>query len=149
LQKNLLKKTYFFFLAGVAAFILSLILLTLPGSDLPSEEWFDKIWLDKWIHIGMFSGLTWLWCRYMHLLKSNDALYSFRRAFITIGLIFLGYGITMEFVQKYLIPLRSFDVMDILADSIGCALGAFFSIRMYIKKIDPCGNRGRNKTNCL
>jgi VanZ family protein len=49
-------------------------------------------------------------------------------------LIFLGYGIIMEFVQKFYIPYRSFDIGDIIADAIGCSLGVLVSIRMYIKK---------------
>lgn len=43
------------------------------------------------------------------------------------------YGIAMELVQKYFIPLRSFDLGDITADAIGCIAGYFISIR----KFDP------------
>ena len=38
------------------------------------------------------------------------------------------YGITMEYVQKYFIPRRDFDVEDILADVIGSALGFIISV---------------------
>ena len=41
------------------------------------------------------------------------------------------YGIAMEFVQKYFIPLRSFDLMDILADGVGCIAGYFFSMKKF------------------
>ncbi len=51
----------------------------------------------------------------------------------------------MEFVQKYFIPNRSFDVGDIIADGIGCAIGFVLSARPLYKKIDPCRNRGRNQ----
>jgi hypothetical protein len=40
----------------------------------------------------------------------------------------------MEFVQKYFIPNRSFDLGDILADGVGSGIGAFIAGRMYIKK---------------
>jgi len=40
----------------------------------------------------------------------------------------------MEFVQKYFIPNRSFDLGDIAADSIGCFIGFIYSSRKYIKK---------------
>jgi VanZ family protein len=41
------------------------------------------------------------------------------------------YGIAMEIVQKYFIPFRSFDLMDILADGIGCVAGYFFAIKRF------------------
>ncbi len=40
----------------------------------------------------------------------------------------------MEFIQKYFIPNRSFDIGDIIADGIGSAAGLLISLRMYIKK---------------
>jgi VanZ family protein len=40
----------------------------------------------------------------------------------------------MEFVQKYFVSNRSFDIGDILADGVGSFLGSAFSIRKYIKK---------------
>ena len=39
----------------------------------------------------------------------------------------------MEFIQKYFIPNRSFDVGDIVADGVGCAAGLLISLRLYIK----------------
>jgi VanZ family protein len=111
----------------------------LPGSAFPEKDWFDKIWLDKWIHIGLFSILVFLWCR-IYSMKQGKKL----RFFLYISLTCFLYGIAMEFVQKYLIPNRSFDPGDIVADGIGCAIGFFGALRVY-KKIDPCRNRGRNQ----
>jgi VanZ like family len=129
-----LRKTYLFLFAAIGWFIISIILLTIPGTAFPKEDWLDKIWFDKWVHIGMFSILTWLWCRYWHLFKMPEAAATFRKLFILIGLICLGYGIVMEFVQKNYIPHRSFDFGDIVADAVGCAIGTIFSTRWYIKK---------------
>jgi len=50
------------------------------------------------------------------------------------------YGIVMEIVQHYFIPFRSFDIGDMIADSIGAIAGYFISVRgiknieRYIKK---------------
>jgi len=44
------------------------------------------------------------------------------------------YGIGMEFVQRYLVVNRSFDVGDIIADGVGALAGFLFSSRTYIKK---------------
>jgi VanZ like family len=135
LQKKILKKVHVSFIAAIVWFIIATILLTIPGTDLPQEDWLDKIPLfDKWIHIGMFAILVTLWCRSRLLLKTKTDSQKLKQVFITIGVIWLGYGVAMEFVQKYFIPFRSFDISDIIADGVGCAAGVFFSIRRYIKK---------------
>jgi len=110
-------------------FAITTTLLCLPGSTFPKENWFDKIWLDKWIHVGLFSIMAWLWC---HVVANHEG----RRmsSFIRMGIYFFLYGIVMEFVQKFFIPNRSFDIGDIAADGAGCILGVLLSIRLYIKK---------------
>ncbi len=120
------------FIPAITWFIISIILLTLPGSAFPKENWLNKIWLDKWIHIGMFAILVTLWCWAMQKRNSDGVRIS--ALFIWIGLASLAYGIGMEFVQKFFIPNRSFDVGDIIADGVGCTLGVIYSIRRYIKK---------------
>jgi len=127
-------KTYFTLFAAIAWFITSIILLTLPGSDFPKEDWLDKIWFDKWVHIGMFALLVILWCLAMRSLKKNISYQNTIRLFWIIATLFLGYGIIMEFIQKNFIPLRSFDIGDIVADAVGCAAGLIFSVKRYIKK---------------
>ena len=91
-----------------------------------------KIWLDKWIHIGMFSIIVILWC-WSIILKGfeNNKL---KNIFFYIGVGALLYGIGMEFIQKFYIPNRSFDAGDIVADATGCTIGVLYSIRRYIKK---------------
>ena len=42
------------------------------------------------------------------------------------------YGLLMEFVQKYFIPHRSFDLYDVLADATGCIIGYFFALKKFI-----------------
>jgi len=134
IAKKNLKRTRLFFAAAIAWLIISIVLLTLPGTAFPTEDWLDKIWFDKWVHIGMFGIMVLLWCLSWKSLKQNADRQSLVNAFWTIAAIFLAYGIGMEFIQKYFIPFRSFDVTDIAADAVGSALGAFFSIRKYIKK---------------
>jgi len=119
-------------LLAVSWFIISAILLTLPGSAIPKEDWLGKIWIDKWVHIGMFSIMVFLWCK--TVLKMDTENKKLKIIFFFIAEICLGYGIGMEFVQKYFIPNRSFDVGDIIADAIGCSIGLAYSMRRYIKK---------------
>ncbi|MEO6612607.1 MAG: VanZ family protein [Chitinophagaceae bacterium] len=120
------------FIPAIGWFILSAILLTLPGSSFPKEDWLGKIWFDKWVHIGMFALLTFLWCwAFLRLRKSQETL---KKVFMLTAMTAFLYGVGIEFVQKFLIPNRSFDLGDILADGAGCALGLIFSRRRYIKK---------------
>ena len=75
-----------------------------------------------------------LWCWGVKKIIPDNA--SLRKAFIIQALIWTAYGIAMEFVQKYFIPFRSFDVGDIVADAAGCGIGLVYCIRSrrYIKK---------------
>jgi VanZ family protein len=119
------------FIPAIFWLIISTILLTLPGSAFPSEDWLSKIQFDKWVHIGMFSIMVLLWCR--ATLKKIKDTKKLRNIFLLIALLWLTYGIVMEFVQDNLIPNRSFDAGDIAADAVGCAAGWWYSTRRYIK----------------
>jgi VanZ family protein len=112
--------------------ILSTILLTVPGSAFPKENWLNKIWFDKWVHIGMFSIMVVLWCwsTFDLLGKRKKPLHFF----ILIAVVFTVYGIAMEFVQQNFVKNRSFDIGDIFADGIGCVAGLFYSRWRYIQK---------------
>lgn len=124
-------KTYKYFIPAVIWLTITLILLTLPGSAFPKENWLSFIWADKLIHICMFALLTFLWCFAFY--KSNVAN-ELLKPFIIIGFVFIIYGIAMEFVQKNWIPNRSFELEDIIADTIGVVLGFLFSYRRFVKK---------------
>ena len=126
-----LKKNNFIFLLPVSWLIVSTILLTLPGTAFPKENWLDKIWFDKWVHIGMFTLMVFLWC--LAMLKMDFAKAKLKKNFVVIAILCLLYGIGMEFVQKYFIPNRSFDTGDIIADAVGCLTGLLYSIRRYKK----------------
>ncbi|HMG68347.1 MAG TPA: VanZ family protein [Chitinophagaceae bacterium] len=123
-----MKRTSFAIVSALSWSIGTTILLCLPGTAFPKEKWFDSIWLDKWVHIGLFSTLVFLWCWFATKIKGKE-----NRRFLEIAIYFFLYGIAMEFVQKYFIPNRSFDVGDILADGIGCVSGLLISLRVYKK----------------
>ena len=82
----------------------------------------------------MFALMVILWCFAWLSFKRNNSSRNLKRVFMVIAIIFLGYGIAMEFVQLYFVAHRSFDFGDIVADAVGCAAGMIFSTRRYIKK---------------
>ena len=120
-------KAFVKLLPSIAWFTIILYLLTLPGSDLPKIGWMDYIYGDKLIHMGLFFMLTFLF--FWGIVSTKPGLFSKKTIFI-IALFGLAYGIAMEFVQKYWIPNRSFDVWDILADGVGSFLPLLFIGRM-------------------
>jgi VanZ family protein len=120
LNKNLKRKIYYF-IPALAWWILTFVLLVLPGSDIPQSSFFDVLYFDKWVHIGMFGMLTFLWC--LPFFKTRMASL---RLFAQIALCSIAYGVLMEYVQKYLTADREFDVLDIAADSVGSILSLFW-----------------------
>lgn len=121
-----------YFRAAASWLILSTIFLTLPGSAFPKESWLDKIWFDKWVHLGIFSIMVALLCWAAY--KRNTQRNKIKGYFILYGVICLAYGIAIEYVQKHFIPNRSFDFTDIIADGMGSLLGLLYSMKRYIKK---------------
>jgi hypothetical protein len=112
--------------------IICTFLLTIPGSSFPKENWLDKLWVDKWVHIALFTIMVWLWCRAMLPFGFTGA--RLNKIFLFLALLWLGYGIGMEFVQKHLVANRGFDLWDIVADGLGVMAGYTYSWRRYIKK---------------
>jgi VanZ family protein len=106
-------------LPAIAWFILTLILLTLPGKDLPQIGWMENLPVDKVIHIFLFFVLVTLFFWGIVSTKPGTAN---KRVLVFIALTALLYGIAMEFVQKYWVPNRSFDEWDIVADGVGSFL---------------------------
>ncbi|MEQ1675528.1 MAG: VanZ family protein [Chitinophagaceae bacterium] len=119
------------FVPAITWFIISTVLLVMPGSDIPKENFFTKIHFDKWVHFIMFFIMVLLWCWALTGKQFNNI--NLRKSFFIVALIWLGYGIGMEFVQRYCTYNRSFDGGDIIADGVGCAAGLFYSWKRYIK----------------
>jgi VanZ family protein len=86
---------------------------------------------DKWVHIGLFSILSFLFC--WGIFKREISSDKYDKSFIQTGISVLLYGILMELVQRYFIPNRSFDPGDIIADGVGSFAGVFYSFKRYIK----------------
>ncbi len=120
------------FLPAISWFIIVTVLLCLPGTEFPKISWLNKIFFDKWVHIGLFMTMVIFWCRAFTDKKTLNK--SLKKTFIAIMIMSITYGIIMEIIQHYFIPFRSFEAGDILADSTGSLVGYLFSFRRYIKK---------------
>lgn len=113
------------FWPGAIGLVIATILFCIPGKEFPEEHWFAKIFLDKWIHVGLFASLVLLWS--LPFIQRSYASAKIHRLFLWIALGFVTYGIAIEFIQGHFIPHRSFGVDDIIADGIGCGIGFLFA----------------------
>jgi VanZ family protein len=124
--KKLLSKRY----PAILWTLLIFALLALPGSMIPQEENFSVPNFDKYIHATIFLVFVLLWSFYY---GSRPDMKSRHFVFLIFLLACL-YGIAMEYVQKYFIPRRDFDVNDILADVIGAACGYLIVMILFMRK---------------
>ena len=119
--QKLLKIRITSFWPAVVALIVATFLFCLPGQEFPHINWLDKIHFDKFAHIGLFSVLVFLWILPPQS-RINDKQ-KVKRMYLWVALAFVFYGICIEFIQLNFVPYRSFDVFDIVANTVGCAFG--------------------------
>ncbi|HEX8333721.1 MAG TPA: VanZ family protein [Segetibacter sp.] len=118
------------FLPGIAWFITTVILLTLPANKFPEDNIFQIPQQDKIIHVIFFFLLVYLFAR--PLKSSGFNSFQKKSWFIRIAFYGLAYGIIIEFIQKYFVPNRDYDAWDILADGVGCLAAYLYSIRFFM-----------------
>ncbi|RYY81716.1 MAG: VanZ family protein [Chitinophagaceae bacterium] len=116
--------------AAIAAiyFLTCCYLFFLPGNDLPKEDWLDRIYFDKWVHVGLFTVLAFLLCW--------AGLAAGRKQVLWVGVLCVGYGMAVEVIQGLWVANRSADVFDLLSDSIGVLVGLWLW-RRWGKKSKP------------
>ncbi len=112
------------FLPGIAWFFIVLVLTCLPGNDIPKIGWLENLNFDKWVHAGMFGGLTFLFS--FPFFKSGFSNIERLHYFIRIAIAASIWGLTIEFIQKYFVINRDFDLLDWAADSAGALIALWF-----------------------
>ena len=119
------------FIPGIAWFFLVLILICVPGSKIPTvETWLNDIYFDKWIHAGMFAMLTFLFIYPVTKLSLPGQVK--KNTSLKIAIAACIWGLTTEFIQKFFIPGRSFDIFDWAADSFGILSAYIFCYTKYL-----------------
>lgn len=89
-----------------------------PGTKLPEVDLFD--FQDKFIHLFFFFLQAYLWCGVG--IKKEKITYKNPLIWRNFFLFGIGCGIGFESLQQF-IPNRSFEVMDMIANSLGACLG--------------------------
>ena len=113
-------RTILYYLPAMGWIVLILFLCTMPGSSIPKISILDKLHIDKVVHFVLFGG-TVILLAYGYY-KQNNGLSNLGLSGIVIVVTL--YGLAIEYIQKYLVTNRSFDMMDVLADGTGAAMGA-------------------------
>jgi VanZ family protein len=104
------------------------LLLLLPGSSFPKEDWLSRIGFDKWVHIGLFTILVLCWALVLQHRRHRTVILYWTVAGAVL------YGILMEFAQEYFVANRSFEMGDIAADAAGSLIGYFLTKRAQKNK---------------
>ncbi len=119
--------------APAIAVIWALIILAIsviPGADLPSLSIWEP---DKVMHAFVYCVLTFL----LFFSLSKSPAKRSHKIIIAAGLCIL-YGFIIELIQLVL-PTRSFDMLDALANSIGCVLA--MAVILVISRQNKAANR--------
>lgn len=119
------------FLPGIAWFFVVLVLICLPGKDVPDSSLLELLQLDKLVHAAIFGLMVILFIRPIAMTgmdkKVKISLY-FR-----IALSVAVWGLATEYIQKYFVPGRNFDPWDFVADAAGCTIAYLFSKKYLIR----------------
>lgn len=110
-----------YFIPAVLWAILILGVSTMPGSSLPDFDWGNLLQPDKLGHLvvyGIFTSML-LWGSRYWFYPDRIPQYAIIIALFTA----IFYGIVMEWLQWQFFPGRNFDVLDIIANIIGCFIG--------------------------
>lgn len=120
LNKNKIRAV--FFLIGWTALIFYLCLKPMEG--IPK---FAIPHLDKILHIILFGGFNYLYLNYLTIVDGKILILSVILTFV--------FGLLIEIIQKTgIFGARSFEMMDIVADTTGGIISALFYYFIFKKK---------------
>jgi VanZ family protein len=111
-----------------AVSLIYLIIITflslMPADDVPEIVFFNGI--DKLVHFCMYLGLTWLICWSLHSDKKKSDSY-------IVIILTICLGAVLELFQLVMHYGRSFEWLDILANSIGAIGGVLIYNLMILR----------------
>ncbi len=117
------------FLPGIAWFFVVMVLICLPGDDIPDNSMFKLLQFDKFVHTCIFGLMAILFIRPIAMsgLDKKLKLDYYARIAVSVAI----WGLATEFIQLFFVPRRDFDLWDFAADATGCILAYLFS-RNYL-----------------
>jgi VanZ family protein len=111
------------------AWALLILLLTLtPGDSMPDLSIWDLLSFDRFAHLFVFGVLVLLLS--IGLTKQYSSLFLRFNAAKLAFLFSFGYSLIIELLQE-LIPGRSVELNDLIANSAGCLTGSLVFYLIY------------------
>jgi VanZ family protein len=92
-------------------------MFVLPASEIPV---IGISFVDKIAHFLIHSILSFIWLWYSFLTRKG--LVSVITTVLVLSLCF-SYGVLIEALQKWFLPSRNFDLLDLLANGFGVVFG--------------------------
>ena len=118
LIKSLLGRRALLYVGIVYTLLITIFFFT----PVPEEPLVDIPYLDKYAHIALHALLILIWLIYFSLGDQSH----FSSKFLMLALITcFFYGIVVEAFQQWFTETRTFDFLDILANTAGDLLGLF------------------------
>jgi hypothetical protein len=101
-----------------------LLLSGLPGSDFPDLSFWRGVTFDKFAHMLFYAVFVVLLAigEVKHRRFSANRSRSLKVGFVLGGI----YGVLIELMQAWVFTGRSYDISDIMANTIGCLIGVIF-----------------------
>lgn len=128
---RLVKKISSWKIVPIGWTLLTIFLLCLSGSDIPSQGVFSTPGIDKVVHVTLFGGIVLLGGFNLYFRRYEKT--KWRNIIVMLTLFSIALGIGLEFLQKYYIPNRSFDIFDMCADAAGAVLAAIYHLSAKVK----------------
>ena len=117
---------------GILCGIVILILTGLPGSYLPHVK--PLVGADKVVHLFMYAFFAFL-CIWGYRQQYAAKGRGYRnKALLLAAVISIAYGGLTEIMQEHLVPGRTGDCFDFLADAIGTIVGIIFFAIIFRRK---------------
>ncbi len=123
------------FIPGFAWFFVVLVLICMPKEEIPEVDgwwgWLNKIYFDKWVHVGIFAVMAFLFMKPFTRAEMPEKIKW--QWMIRVAIATSAWGFMTELIQL-LVPGRSFDMLDWLADSAGGVLALYFCKRFFLSQ---------------
>ena len=115
-------------LFGIVWALIILLLILMPGNNMPDTNIWNILTFDKFAHLFVFAVLVFLLIigytkQYTYTWLKFNAV----KSSLITG---VGYSFVLE-VSQALVPERTFDLTDMLANTIGCFLGSLLFYFVY------------------
>ncbi len=115
-------------LFGIVWACVIFMLILMPGNNMPDTNIWSMLTFDKFAHFFVFAVLVFLLV--IGFTKQHTYIWLKFNAVKSALAISIGYSLLLETGQS-LVPDRTFDLVDMLANTIGCFLGSILFYFVY------------------